>query len=75
MMKVINGKQYYLCNYCKKWKPVFYVTNEEWKKLPVKYHRSTLCEECYKKITKHEPKQNMLLGGNILDKDILSFFK
>lgn len=60
--KKINGKPYYYCDKCKKWKPQHYVTDNEWKKLPQKYQNTSLCKDCFLEITKITPKRDMLLG-------------
>ena len=61
----VNGKNQYWCGKCKKWKPEYSVSADEWKKLPLKYRRNdtlTLCKDCFIEITKSIPQRDMLLG-------------
>jgi len=51
--KEINGKGHYYCDACKKWKPVYYIPDKDYNKLPEKYKgdTTTICLDCYKKLT------------------------
>jgi len=63
-----KGNEEYFCPKCKKWKPYHAVPTEEWNKLPAEWQNTTICRDCFFKITKTKYlKHDMLLGKTNLN--------